>query len=233
MAAKRLPRIASAWDDLPQIAISGGALVSARLCRLPEQEVHQPSKQRFSHRFHRSTQMVRVRKILPQIAQNSQNLLLGIASHRLHRSTQIVWVRKILPRIAQNSQKLLLGMSSHRFHRFAQMVRLRKIVAEVSLPPQQQSASHRLHRCNFRGCTCLKCTNQANSGPPTDCTEFTEPSAGETSHRLHRFTQKLLILGGCTCLRSALPLARARSAPTEQYRYISCYVGALETSAPP
>ena len=31
----------------------------------------------FSHRFHGSTQMVRVRKILPQIAQNSQNLLLG------------------------------------------------------------------------------------------------------------------------------------------------------------
>ena len=32
---------------LPQIsdAILGGALVSARLCRLPEQEVHQPSKQ--------------------------------------------------------------------------------------------------------------------------------------------------------------------------------------------
>ena len=23
-------------------------------------------------------------------------------------------------------------------------------------------------RCNFRGCTCLKCTNQANSDPPTD-----------------------------------------------------------------
>ena len=38
---------------------------------------------------------------------------------------------------------------------------------------------------------------------------------------------------GCTCLRSALPLARTRSAPTKQYRYTSCYVGALETSAPP
>ena len=49
---------------LPQIsdAILGGALVSARLCRLPEQEVHQPSKQWSSHRFH-STQMVRVRII--------------------------------------------------------------------------------------------------------------------------------------------------------------------------
>ena len=34
--------------------------------------------------------MVRLRKILPQIAQNSQKLLLGIASHRFHRSTQMV-----------------------------------------------------------------------------------------------------------------------------------------------
>ena len=39
-----------------------------------------------SHRFHRSTQMVWVRKIIPQIEQNSQNLLLGITSNRLHRS---------------------------------------------------------------------------------------------------------------------------------------------------
>ena len=106
------------------LLILGGALVSARLCRLPEQEVHQPSKQWFSHRFHRST----------------QNLLLGITSHRLHR-------------------------------------------------------------CNFRGCTCLKCTNQANKDSPTDCTEFTEPSAGETSHRLHRSTQMLLILGGALLAR--------------------------------
>ena len=39
-------------------------------------------------------------KILPQIARNSQKLLLGIFSHRFHRSTQIVWVRRF----------------SHRFH---------------------------------------------------------------------------------------------------------------------
>ena len=53
-----------------------------------------------SHRLHRSTQMVWVRKILPQIAQNSQKLLRGIFSHRFHRFTQIVWVRRF----------------SHRFH---------------------------------------------------------------------------------------------------------------------
>ena len=38
---------------------------------------------------------------------------------------------------------------------------------------------------------------------------------------------------GCTCLRSALPLARARSAPTEQEVIQHRFVGALETSAPP
>ena len=38
--AKWLPQIAQNSQNLPT---SGGALVSARLCRLPEQEVHQPS----------------------------------------------------------------------------------------------------------------------------------------------------------------------------------------------
>ena len=37
---------------------------------------------------------------------------------------------------------------------------------------------------------------------------------------------------GCTCLRSALPLARARSAPTE-YMNAVCFVGVAETAAPP
>ena len=36
---------------------------------------------------------------------------------------------------------------------------------------------------------------------------------------------------GCTCLRSALPLARARSAPTEHMNVV-CFVGAAETAAP-
>ena len=38
-------------------------------------------------------------KILPQIAQNSQKLLLGIFSHRFHRSAQIVWVRRFSHRL--------------------------------------------------------------------------------------------------------------------------------------
>ena len=70
---------------------------------------------------------------------------------------------KCLPQNTQNSQNRLLGMVSHRFHRFTQMVRVRR-------------SSHRIHRfhrtfcwgcsptdftdaANFRGCTCLKCTN--------------------------------------------------------------------------
>ena len=40
------------------------------------------------------------------------------------------------------------------------------------------------------------------------------------------------LLRGCTCLRSALPLARARSAPTKIMVHFYS-VGALETSAPP
>ena len=63
-----LLRIFSHRFHSAQMLTSGGALVSARLCRLPEQEVHQHSKQWFSHRFHRST----------------QNFLLRMFSHRLH-----------------------------------------------------------------------------------------------------------------------------------------------------
>ena len=86
---------------------------------------------------------------------------------------------KCLPQNTQNSQNLLQRRFSHRFHGLTQMVWVRKIVAEVSLPPQSQNASHRtrrIHRtfcwgcsptehaeftepANFRGCTCLKCTN--------------------------------------------------------------------------
>ena len=61
----------------------------------------------FSHRFHRSAQMlgcvgsptestefteVLAEIVLPQISQNSQNFLQRLFSHRFHRSTQIVWV---------------------------------------------------------------------------------------------------------------------------------------------
>ena len=42
------------------------------------------------------------------------------------------------------------------------------------------------------------------------------------SHGFHRCSQKLVSLRGCTCLRSALPLARARSALTEPTCHLFC-----------
>ena len=107
----------------------GGALVSARLCRLPEQEVHQHNKIYilpqnsehlagiFSHRFHRTHRTFASKTptdftehtelscwdILPQISQNTQKFLL----------------RK-LPQISQNTQNFLAEIFSHRFHRFTQ-----------------------------------------------------------------------------------------------------------------
>ena len=77
-----------------------------------------------------------------------------------------------LPQIAQNSQNLLLGM-----------------------------VSHRLHRCNFRGCSSLCCTNQANSSPPTDCTEFTEASAGDDLPQISQICTEAANFRGCTCLK--------------------------------
>ena len=113
----------------------------------------------FSHRLHRFTQMVRLRKIVAEVSlppqlqsashrfhRSAQNFLLSGASHRLHRSAQKLLLSGASHRLHRSTQNCLLGMFSHRLHRFTQMVRLRKIVAEVSLPPQQQSASHRLHR---------------------------------------------------------------------------------------
>ena len=123
--------------------LQGGALVSARLCRLPEQEVHQLSKI----------------DILPRNPQNPQNCLLRVFSHRLHRFTQKLGCLQggalvssaptkqevhqpskidILPRNPQNPQNCLLNIFSHRLHRSAQI---------VWVPS--------------RGCTCLKCTNRA------------------------------------------------------------------------
>ena len=114
-----------------------------------------------------------------------------------------------------------------------------------------------LHRTSCWGCS------------PTDFTDFTETLAEWSLPQISQIYTEAANFRGCTCLRSALPLTRARSAPTkqtvvlpqisqiyteaanfrgctclkctnqarsaptEQYRYTSCYVGALETSAPP
>ena len=93
-------------------------------------------------------------------------------------------------------------------------------------------------RVPSRGCTCLKCTNRARSAPteqnrysPTESTEPTELLAECILPQIAQiYTEVRLPSRGCTCLKCT---NQARSAPTEQYRYTSCYVGALETSAPP
>ena len=102
----------------------------------------------FSHRFHRLTQMVRVRKILPQISQIYTDGLSAedpptdctefkepSAGDNLPQISQICTDclgAKILPQISQNSQKLLWGMFSHRFHRSAQIVWVRKILPQIA-----------------------------------------------------------------------------------------------------
>ena len=169
---------------LPQISISGGALVSARLCRLPEQEVHQPSKQ----------------WSLPQIAQIYTELLAE-------------WS---LPQIARICTELL---------------------AECILPQISQIYTE---AANFRGCTCLRSAlplARARSAPtkqtvvlPQIARICTELLAEWSLPQIAQIYTEAANFRGCTCLKCT---NRARSAPTEQYRYTSCYVGALETSAPP
>ena len=58
--------------------------------------------------------------------------------------------------------------------------------------------------------------------PPTEYTDITEPTAENILPQIPLCTDANF--RGCTCLRSALPLARARSAPTEQYWYTSYFV---------
>ena len=58
--------------------------------------------------------------------------------------------------------------------------------------------------------------------PPTEYTDITEPTAENILPQISLCTDANF--RGCTCLRSALPLARARSAPTEQYWYTSYFV---------
>ena len=153
---------------------SGGILASVSAKCLPQNTQNSQNllQGMVSHRFHRSAQMVRVRRFSHRIHRFHRTVCWGCSPTDftdLHR-----WLgcedssggilasaaAKCLPQNTQNSQNLLQGMVSHRFHRFTQMVRGRRF-------------SHRIHRsANFRGCTCLKCTNKANSGPPTDFTDL-------------------------------------------------------------
>ena len=73
--------------------------------------------------------------------------------------------------------------------------------------------AERIIRGSFRGCTCLKCTNRVRSTPP----------------ELHQQSKKCTNRATLVHLRQVHPL----KAPTEQEVRQQCYVGALETSAPP
>ena len=132
----------------------------------------------FSHRFH---------------------CLLRIFSHRFHRS----------------AQNFLLNIFSHRFHRFTQKLGCLQGGALVSSAPTKQTV-HQPSKIDIL---------PRNPQNPQNCLLSVFP------HRFHRLTQIVWVPSrGCTCLKCT---NQARSAPTEQYRYTSCYVGALETSAPP
>ena len=53
---------------------------------------------------------------------------------------------------------------------------------------------------------------------PTEYAEFTEALAEWSLPQIAQIYTEAANFRGCTCLRSALPLARARSAPTKQAR---------------
>ena len=67
---------------------------------------------------------------------------------------------------------------------------------------------------NGRGCSCLSCTNQANWQSIAAVSTAPTKQTGNLLQlsQLHQ-PSKLAIY--CSCLRSALPLARARTAPTK------------------
>ena len=88
--------------------------------------------------------------------------------------------------------------------------------------------------CLQGGALVSSAPTEQNRYSPTESTEPTELLAEDVLPQIAQiYTEVRLTSRGCTCLRSALPLARARSAPTELHWCTSCYVGALETSAPP
>ena len=88
----------------------------------------------------------------------------------------------------------LLRVFSHRFHRFTQKLGCLQGGALVSSAPTEQ-----------------------NRYSPTESTEPTELLAECILPQIAQIhTEVRLPSRGCTCLRSALPLARARSAPTKQ-----------------
>ena len=125
----------------------------------------------YSHRFHRFTQIVRVRSVSHRIHRSMVQKKsrrfhsAEMFSHRFHRFTQIVWARSVSHRISQmygakKSHRFHSAeMFSHRFHRFTQIVRVRSVSHRI----------HRIHRSmvqkNPTDFTLLRCS-------PTDFTDL-------------------------------------------------------------
>ena len=96
-----------AWDDLPQIARNSQKLLLGDGLPQISQICTDAANFRGCTCLRSALPLARARsaptkqtKVLPQIAQNSQNLLLGMTSHRFHRFAQMVRVRKIVAEVS-------------------------------------------------------------------------------------------------------------------------------------
>ena len=102
--------------------------------------------------------------------------------------------------------------ASHRFHRFhrtacwgcspTEYAEFTEALAEWSLPQISQIYTD---AANFRGCTCLKCTNQARSAPtkqtvvlPQIAQIYTELLVGDVLPQIAQNSQKFLLNGSPT-----------------------------------
>ena len=87
--------------------------------------------------------------------QRTQVYRAGIRRRRrplLRRKDLTTPCREMPPTESTESTEVRVRIFSHRLHRLTQIRWVRKIVAEVSLPPQQQSASHRIRRIHRTVC---------------------------------------------------------------------------------
>ena len=156
----------------------------------------------------------------------------SIFSHRFHRSTQIVWVPSRGCTCLKCTNQARSAPTKQNRYSPTESTEPTELLAECILPQISQICTDCLGA--FKGVhlsqvhqPSKKCTNRARSAPtkqnrysPTESTEPTELLAECILPQIAQiYTEVRLPSRGCTCLRSALPLARARSAPTKQNRY--------------
>ena len=90
----------------------------------------------YSHRFHRFTQIVRVRSVSHRISQmygakkSHRFHSAEMFSHRFHRFTQIVRVRSVSHRI-HRIHRCMVQKKSHRFHRARRSLSLKHLCKSV------------------------------------------------------------------------------------------------------